>query len=113
MFGRKRNSYLVLAAKRLADMEKAVATLRQSSNSARVSGQVKKFVAELGRHRHQFETTTRQMNNHITAAEARLRKLNVASTASWAAFRTALAKSQKAFARANRKAGKEMKRAVK
>lgn len=113
MFGQKRNSYSVLAAKRLADMEKAVATLRRSSKNAGASGQVKKFITELGRHRSQFETTTRQMNNHITAAEARLKKLNVASTASWAAFRTALTKSQKAFARANRKAGKEIKRAVK
>jgi hypothetical protein len=112
MFGQKRSSYLVLAAKRLSDMEKAAATLRQNSKGAGVSRQVKKFMTELGRHRRQFERTTRQMNNHITAAEVRLRRLNVASTASWAAFQAALVKSQKAFARANRKAGKAIKRAV-
>jgi len=113
MFGRKNNGHLALAAKRLEKMEKSLMALGRFGKSAPATGQAKKLIAELNRRRIDFQTTTRHMKSHVRAAEARMKKLNVASTASWSAFQTALVKSQKAFARANRKAGKALRRAAK
>lgn len=112
MFGRTNNSHLVLAARRLKEMETALAALKRFGRKTPSSGGAKRLVAELNRRRVQFERSTKHMKDHIGAAEARLKKLNVASAASWSAFQTALGKSQRAFAKANRKAGKAIKHAM-
>jgi len=113
MFGQRNDSHLVLAAKRLEKMERALTELGRLGRKSPAISDAKKLLTEVNRRRAQFQTTTRQMKVHVRAAEARLQKLAVASTASWSAFQTAFSKSQRAFARANRKAGKAIKRAVK
>lgn len=105
MFGRK--SHLSLVRKRLSEMDKALAALERM-RPAKGS----KLLAEMKRRRAQLQATAEQMKSHITTAETRMKKLGVAGSVSWSAFRTALAKSQKAFARANHKSAKAIKRAV-
>ena len=111
MFRRANNSHLVLAAKRLKEMETALVALGRLGKKA-PSGGAKRLIAELNRRRVHFEKSTRHMKDHIGTAEARLKKLNVASAASWSAFQAALGKSQRAFAKANRKAGKAIRHAI-
>lgn len=113
MFGRKHNSHLAVAARRLEKMEKSLTALGRFGKHTPAAGQAKKLIAELNRRRIHYQTTTRDVKSHVRAAEARMKKLSVASAASWLAFQTALVKSQKAFARANRKASKAFTRAAK
>lgn len=107
MFGRK--THLSLVRKRLSEMDKALAVLERM-RPAKPQG--KKLVVEMKKRRDQLQATAEQMKSHISTAEARMKKLGVAGTVSWSAFRTALAKSQKAFARANHKSAKAIRRAV-
>jgi hypothetical protein len=112
MFGR-RNRHLVLAAKRLEKMDMALAALARFGKKAPALGDAKKLTKELVRRSAHFHATTKHMKNHVRAADVRMKKLTVASAASWSAFQTALSKSQKAFAKANRKTGRAFKHAVK
>ena len=112
MFGHKNHGYLVLAKKRIAEMEKALSTLKRMVPRASSRSKAKKLLAELKTHRSQFQTIARQMKTHANEADARMKKLSTAGTASWSAFRTAFAKSRKAFVRANHKTERAIKRAV-
>jgi len=110
MFGRKR--HLFLARKRLSEMDKALAALERMTKKAPAKVDGRKLLSELKRRRAQLAATADQMKGHIGAAEARMKKLSVAGSLSWSAFRVALTKSQRAFARANHKSAKAIRRAV-
>jgi hypothetical protein len=110
MFGR--NSHLTLAKKRINEMNRALASVERIAKKASARTEGKKLISELRKRQAQFLVATDQMKDHIVSAEARMKKLNAAGSASWSAFRTALAKSHKAFTGANRKAGKAIRRAV-
>ena len=112
MFFRRSSSYLDRAKKRIGEIEKAVKTLERLARKAPAPPVGKRLMIELKKHNSQFQALAGQMKGHAREADARIKKLNDASAVSWASFRTALAKSRKAFARANYKAGKAIKRAT-
>lgn len=113
MFGRKRTmqTYLDQAKKRITQMDTALAALEKA---ARKAGRPKTgaLLGDLRKQRNGFAAHARQVKSHAAAAEARMKKLRAAGAVSWIAFRLALAKSRKAFARANGVAGKAMRRAA-
>ena len=112
MFSHKNSGYLVLAKKRIAEMEKAFSALERMVPKASSRPKAKELLTELKKRRSQFQTIAREMKAQASEADARMKKLSAAGTVSWSAFRTAFAKSRKAFTRANYKTGNAIKRAV-
>lgn len=115
MFAQKKSSmhgYLVLAKKRIDEMDAALAALEKRARTARSREKLAKAIADLKKRRNGFAVQVRRMQTHATAAEARMKKLSVAGQISWTAFGVALARSRKAFARSGRVTAKAMRRAV-
>jgi len=110
MFGRK--SHLTVCKKRIREMDKALSALERIAAKCPANAKANKLVSEMKKRRAQLWATADQMTSHINRAEARMNKLSSAGAVSWSAFRRALTKSQKAFARANHKAGKAIRSAV-
>ncbi|HWC62146.1 MAG TPA: hypothetical protein VG501_00880 [Rhizomicrobium sp.] len=106
------NGHATLIGRRLGAMNKAIMALEREARRIPARPAARKLMAELKRHRSELKNTARLMKIHERAAAARMKKLGVAGTLSWSAFRAAFAKSKKAFARANKKAGKALRRAV-
>jgi hypothetical protein len=115
MFAHKSSlhTYLDKAKTRIDDMDAALASLERVTRKAQARAKAGKLIADLKKRRNSFADNARQMKAHVTAAEARMKKLSVAGATSFSAFRVALARSRKAFGRANRVAGKAVRRAVK
>jgi len=114
MFGHgSSNGYLRLAEKRIQHMERAFAILERRAAKMPAQRKPKKLLAELKRRRADFDLATRELANHIRAAQSRMRKLTAAGTTSWSAFQAAAAKSRKSFSRANRKSHNAVKKAMK
>ena len=109
MFGSKKQMSLI--RNRIDEMNKVLGALDRMGRRTPATER-KKLVSQIKRCRVQLQDTADLMKNHVTEAETRLLKLSNAGAASWSAFRTALAKSHKAFSRANRQAGKAVRRAV-
>jgi hypothetical protein len=107
------HGYLELAKKRIDEMDAALAGLERKARTARSREGLAKMIADLRKRRNGFAVQVRRMQSHATAAEARMKKLSVAGQVSWSAFRVALARSQKAFARSGRVTAKAVRRAVK
>jgi hypothetical protein len=114
MFAQKSSmhGYLVLAKKRIDEMDAALAALERKAKTARSRDRLAKAIADLKKRRNGFAVQMRRMQTHASAAEARMKKLSVAGQVSWSAFRVALARSRKAFARSGRVTAKAMRRAV-
>ena len=114
MFAQKSSmhGYLVLAKKRIDEMDAALAALERKAKTARSRDRLAKAIADLKKRRNGFAVQMRRMQTHASAAEARMKKLSVAGQVSWSAFRVALARSRKAFARSGRVTAKVMRRAV-
>ena len=110
MFGHKK--HLTLARKRMAEMDKALTALQRMARKCPARPEGKKLISEMKKRRAQLLATSREMKTHISRAELRMKKLSAAGTFSWSAFRTALTKSHRAFAKANHKAGKAVRRAI-
>jgi chlorite dismutase len=104
--------YLTWAKKRIDQMDASLASRERMVKKAKSRSDTAKLLADLKKRRDHFAITARQMKSHVNVAEARMRKLSAAGADSCSAFRIALVKSRKVFARANRKAGKAIKRAV-
>jgi hypothetical protein len=107
------HSYLDQTKKRIDEMDAALARLERAAKKAGSRAKTGALLADLRKRRRDFAVHTRQVKSHAAAAEARMRKLRVAGALSWAAFRLALARSRKAFTRANRVTGKAVRRATK
>jgi chromosome segregation ATPase len=114
MFARKSSlhGYLELAKKRIDEMDAALAALEKKAKTARSRDRLAKAIADLKKRRNGFAVQVRRMQTHATTAEARMKKLSLAGHISWAAFRVALVRSRKAFARSGRVTAKAMRRAV-
>jgi len=114
MFARtsKMHSYILQAKRRIDQMDASLATLERMVRKAHSRSDTAKLLAHLKKRRNNFALSAHQMKSHLNIAEARMKKLSAAGAVSCSAFRTALVKSRKVFARANRKAGKAIKRAV-
>ena len=107
-----RKSQFTLAGKRIAEMDKANAAIKRITRRAPAPTEANKLIAEMKKRRAQLGVTANRMANHISKAQARMKNLSSAASASWSAYRVALAKSHKALARANRKTAKTIRRAV-
>lgn len=93
-------------------MDASLAALERRAKRSRSGPRLGKVIADLKKRRNRFAAQVRQMKNHAATAEARMRKLTAAGVISWSAFRLALARSHKAFARSGRITTKAMRRAV-
>ncbi len=113
MFGRKSTmqTYLDQAKKRITRMDAALAVLEKMAKKA---GRPKSaaLLGDLRKQRNSFAAHARQVKSQAAAAEARMKKLRAAGAVSWIAFSLALTRSRKAFARANRVAGKAVRHAT-
>jgi hypothetical protein len=114
MFARKSSmhGYLVVAKKRIDEMDAALAGLERKARTADSRARLERAIADLKKRRNSFAVHVRQVKTHTAAAEARMKKLSAAGLISWSAFRAALARSRKAFARSGRVTAKAMRRAV-
>lgn len=110
MFGR--DGHFSIARKRISKMDSALAMLERATKKSPAKAESRQLLSELGKRRAQLAVTVDQMAAHIAKAEVRMKKLGAAGTVSWSAFQTALTKSHKAFARANHKAAKAIKRSI-
>ena len=115
MFAHKSSlhGYLELAKKRIDEMDAALADLERKARTTASRARLERTIADLKKRRNSFATHVRQVKTHTAAAEARMKKLSVAGQVSWSAFRVALARSRKAFARSGRVTAKAVRRAVK
>jgi len=109
MFGR--TSYLDIATRK-TEIDKALASLKRVARKAPDHPDTKKLIALLQKHRDRVHAINKTIQSESRSAEARLKKLGEAAEVSMAAFTSAFAKTRKVFARATRKSGKVIRRAV-